>query len=144
MNALNRTALPLLYVANLGLAQMNRLFDDLLAQPAKGFYPPFDIVRESDNRWTVSFAVAGFAPKELSVNVEDQELVVAGRKDEEAKRDAGAFLHRGIASRSFQRRFLLGEGVEVLGAELANGLLRVTLERKLPERETREVKIAVA
>ena len=99
----------------------------LLERTAKAdSYPPYNIEHTDENRLKITLAVAGFKAEDLSVNVEDNQLVIRGRvTDPEDK----TFLHRGIASRQFQRSFVLAEGIEVLAAELRHGLLTIELER---------------
>ena len=99
----------------------------LLERTAKAeSYPPYNIEHSDENRLRITLAVAGFKAEDLSVNVEDNQLVIRGRMtDPEDK----TFLHRGIASRQFQRSFVLAEGIEVLAAELRHGLLTIELER---------------
>lgn len=117
----------------------DRLFD-LLDSPDVGQgYPPYNIERTDENHYRVSIAVAGFAEKDLSVEVTDGVLTVTGKREEAGK---GAFLHQGIAGRAFQRSFQLAEHVEVRGARLENGLLHVELERLIPE-EKKPRKIAI-
>jgi HSP20 family molecular chaperone IbpA len=101
--------------------------EKLLERTAKAdSYPPYNIEHITDNRLKITLAVAGFKADDLSVNLEDNQLVIRGRmSDPEDK----TFLHRGIATRQFQRSFVLAEGIEVLGAELLNGLLSIELER---------------
>ena len=105
---------------------------DLLDQAdgnAQG-YPPYNIERNDENRYRVTIAVAGFAEKDLDVEVRDGVLTVEGKREDAAK---PSFLHQGIAGRAFQRQFQLAEHVEVRGAKLENGLLHVDLERVVPE-----------
>jgi HSP20 family molecular chaperone IbpA len=94
-------------------------------------YPPYNIERlartdQSPERLRITLAVAGFTEAELEVTVEDNELVVRGRQKDEAERQ---FLHRGIAARQFQKTFVLAEGIEVIGADLKDGLLSIDLAR---------------
>jgi HSP20 family molecular chaperone IbpA len=104
-------------------------------------YPPYNIEHPDETRLKITLAVAGFRADELSVSVEDNQLVVRGRAaDPEAK----TFLHRGIASRHFQRSFVLAEGIEVLSAELRNGLLTIELERPPQESVVRTIPIRSA
>ena len=99
----------------------------LLERTARGdSYPPYDIEHIDENRLKISLAIAGFKADDRSVNVEDNQLVVRGRVAEPEEK---TFLHRGIASRQFQRSFVLAEGIEVLTAELHHGLLTIELER---------------
>jgi molecular chaperone IbpA len=105
---------------------------DLLDQAdgnAQG-YPPYNIERNDENRYRVTIAVAGFAEKDLGIEVQDGVLTVEGKREDAAK---PSFLHQGIAGRAFQRQFQLAEHVEVRGAKLENGLLHVDLERVVPE-----------
>jgi HSP20 family molecular chaperone IbpA len=101
------------------------------AKTAGEGYPPFNIEAVSDNEYRITLAVAGFADDDLSITVENRQLVVRGRQPE----DAGerVFLHRGIASRAFQRSFVMAEGVEVARAGLEHGLLHIELRRSVPE-----------
>jgi molecular chaperone IbpA len=105
---------------------------DLLDQAdgnAQG-YPPYNIERNDENRYRVTIAVAGFAEKDLGIEVRDGVLTVEGKREDAAK---PSYLHQGIAGRAFQRQFQLAEHVEVRGAKLENGLLHVDLERVVPE-----------
>ena len=94
-------------------------------------YPPYNIERSDENHYRVSLAVAGFAEKDLAVEVHDGVLTVTGKRGGEAA--PSAYLHQGIAGRAFERQFQLAEHVEVKGARLENGLLHVELERIVPE-----------
>ena len=115
----------------LGFEQLERLAERTAKSGAEG-YPPFNIEQASENAYRITLAVAGFSEADLSITVEDRQLVIRGRYSDEG--DAGrVFLHRGIAARQFQRSFVLAEGVEVTGAALENGLLHVDLERTEPE-----------
>ena len=121
----------------LGFDQLERLVERT-AKSENG-YPPYNIEQVSDHAFRISLAVAGFAEEDLSITVEDRQLVVRGRQqDDQSDR---VFLHRGIAARQFQRTFLLADGVEVSGAKLANGLLHVDLARAAPETVVREIEI---
>jgi molecular chaperone IbpA len=112
----------------------DRLFD--LLESATGTdgadsYPPFDLRKESDDRYEITLAVAGFARGELDIVAQQNLLVVRGRKSE--TEEGGHVLHRGIAARSFERRFQLGDFVEVDTARYENGLLVIGLRREVPE-----------
>ena len=114
----------------LGFEQLERLVERTAKTASEG-YPPFNIEATSDNTYRITLAVAGFRDQDLSITVEDRQLVVRGRQAEDlAER---VFLHRGIAARAFQRSFVLAEGVEVAGALAENGLLHVDLKRSVPE-----------
>lgn len=108
-------------------------------------YPPYNIERircvDGDgDKLRITLAVAGFSEADLEITVEDNELVVRGRQNDESERE---FLHRGIASRQFQRVFVLADGMKVSGADLKNGLLSIDLDRPEPERLIRKINIAV-
>ncbi|MGI9389615.1 MAG: Hsp20 family protein [Boseongicola sp.] len=121
----------------LGFDQLERLVER--TAKAENGYPPYNIEQVSDNAFRITLAVAGFAEDDLSITVEDRQLVVRGQhSDGENER---VFLHRGIAARQFQRTFLLADGVEVSGAALKNGLLHVDLKRATPESVLQTIKI---
>jgi molecular chaperone IbpA len=103
---------------------------NLLDTASEQGYPPYNIERSDENNYRVTVAVAGFAEKDLSVDVKDRVLTVTGKKEEAEK---PAYLHQGIAGRGFERSFQLAEHVEVKAARLENGLLHVDLERIVPE-----------
>ena len=99
----------------------------LLERSAKSEgYPPYNIEHLTEDRLRITLAVAGFRPQDLSVTIEDNQLVIRGRQAEPEDKN---FLHRGIAARQFQRSFVLADGIDVLGAELKHGLLAIELER---------------
>lgn len=109
-------------------------FDRLLnllesAEGAPG-YPPYNIERSDENNYRVTIAVAGFAEKDLAIEVKDNVLTVTGKRDDA---DKPAYLHQGIAGRAFERQFQLAQHVVVKGARLENGLLHIDLERIVPE-----------
>ena len=121
----------------LGFDQLERMVERT-AKTENG-YPPYNIEQVSEHAFRITLAVAGFAEEDLSITVEDRQLVVRGRQsDDQSDR---VFLHRGIAARQFQRTFLLGDGVDVSGAALANGLLHIDLERAAPETVVRQIAI---
>jgi HSP20 family molecular chaperone IbpA len=116
---------------------------DRISKAANDGYPPYNIERlprssEAPERLRISLAVAGFTPDQLDIQIEENQLVVRGRQLEDKTR---LFLHRGIAARQFQRTFLLADGMEVLGADLSNGLLSIDLVRPEPARVARRVEI---
>lgn len=98
-----------------------------------GGYPPYNIVAEKENTYHITMAVAGFAENEISITTELNQLTVTGEKAEEAESENTQYLYRGIATRSFERRFNLADHVRVTGARLDNGLLQIDLEREIPE-----------
>jgi molecular chaperone IbpA len=95
-------------------------------------YPPFNIERTGENDYKVTVAVAGFKPEEIEITAQQNLLIVAGKKDAE-NNDNRDFLHMGIASRNFERRFQLADHIHVTNADLADGLLTITLIREVPE-----------
>jgi HSP20 family molecular chaperone IbpA len=126
----------------LGFDEVERALDRVSKAASDG-YPPYNIERlpRTEQRGEVLrivLAVAGFTREELEVTVEENELIVRGRQQEEA---AKTYLHRGIAARQFQKTFVLAEGIEVLGANLADGLLSIDLARPLAERVIRRIEI---
>jgi len=103
-------------------------------------WPPYDIVKTGDDEYRITMAIAGFCENELTITQEPNLLVVSGQKTGE---DKGQYLHRGIATRAFQRRFELADHVKVTGASLVNGLLTIDLKRELPEEmKPRRIEIA--
>jgi len=115
---------------------VDRLFDRLIDQMdhASGTnYPPYNIIKTGDNSFEVQIAVAGFSEGEIDITVKDGNLVVTGNKDPEIETDATAYLYRGISARRFVRTFSLADYVEVATAVSRNGILSITLERKIPE-----------
>ncbi len=125
----------------LGFENFERMLDRAAKSSAEG-YPPYNIEQTSEQGIRITLAVAGFSMDNLSVTMEDNELVIRGRNSDDG--NDRVFIHRGIASRQFQRSFVLTEEIEVSGAELDNGLLHIDLTRILPEPEIRTIKIDVA
>ena len=117
----------------LGVDQLERMVERT-ARTENG-YPPYNIEQVDQNAFRITLAVAGFAEDDLSITVEDRQLVVRGRQAEDA--EERVFLHR----RQFQRTFLLADGVEVSGAALANGLLHIDLARSVPESIVQTIRI---
>lgn len=111
----------------------DRLFDllETSARAETEGYPPFDIEQESEDGYRITLAVAGFRPDEIEIVAQSNQLTVTGRKAEEA--ESGRYLHRGIATRTFERRFQLADFVVVESADFDNGLLRIALKREVPE-----------
>jgi molecular chaperone IbpA len=125
------TDLSPLYRTLVGFDRISSLIDQAMRIDAAPGYPPFNIEQTDENAFRIELAVAGFSEDDLSIEYKQNTLVVAGRKaqPEEGRR----YLHRGIAERSFERRFGLADHVRVEGAKLENGLLTVDLVRELPE-----------
>jgi len=121
-----------LYRATIGFDDVADMMDRLMAsdggQPS---YPPYNIEKTAEDAYRISIAVAGFAAEELNVEVKERSLVVSGRKADDAK--DRSFLHRGIATRAFDRKFQLADHVVVKGASHEDGMLHIDLQRELPE-----------
>ena len=131
-----------LYRATVGFDQVADIMDRLLtSEVSQSSYPPYNIEKTGDDAWRVSVAVAGFADTDLSVEVREKALIVAGRKAAEDK--PRTYLHRGIATRAFERRFQLADHVRVTGATHVDGMLHVDLVREVPEAlKPRQIEIA--
>ena len=129
-----------LYRSAVGFDRLATLLEAAGADGSSG-YPPYNIETVGENAYRIEIAVAGFKPEELSIEARESVLVIQGRKasNDEAKR----YLHRGLAERNFDRRFQLADHVVVTGADLADGLLSISLERRLPEQlKPRRIEIA--
>jgi len=128
----------------LGFDEIERALDRV-SKSANDGYPPYNIERigsaeRPPERLRITLAVAGFTREELDVATEENQLVIRGRQLDDKTR---CYLHRGIAARQFQRTFLLADGMEVLGADLRNGLLSIDLVRPEPERIVKKININV-
>lgn len=124
----------------LGFDHFERALDRITKASTES-YPPYNIVQTGANSLRITLAVAGFGPEALEVLVEGNQLQIRGRQSEETER---VFVHRGIATRQFQRSFMLAEGMKVSAAALGNGLLHVDLERPEPEAKIQRVAITTA
>jgi HSP20 family molecular chaperone IbpA len=133
MNRLSLFNSPLL----LGFDHFERALDRVSKIPADG-YPPYNVEQRGEDGIRITLAVAGFTMNDLSVQIEDNQLVIRGKQVDEREK---IYLHRGIAARQFQRSFVLAEGIEVLGASLDNGLLHIDIVRPLIEPKVRKVEI---
>ena len=122
-----------LYRSTVGFDRLFQLLDSAGGVESEAStYPPYNIERKSETEYRISMAVAGFARDEIDIQVKEQSLTVKGEKKADDK--DRQFLHRGIATRAFERRFQLADHVEVTGADLQDGLLHVDLVRNVPER----------
>mgnify|MGYP000361861839 CR=1 FL=1 len=122
----------------LGFDELERLVERT-AKSGNDGYPPYNIEQTSGNAFRITLAVAGFAEEDLSITLEDKQLVIRGRSTDDS--EGRVFLHRGIAARQFQRSFVLADGVEVAGAAMENGLLHVDMKRSVPETVVQTIKI---
>src|SRR4029079_16463139 len=113
----------------------DRLFDMLenssIGQTQEN-YPPFDLVKEGENEYRIQLAVAGFRPDEIDITAQQNVLVVSGRKTDESDEKGTDFIYRGIANRSFERRFALADHIQVKGADLKDGMLSIALVLDIP------------
>lgn len=116
---------------SIGFDRLLNLMDQSLRFEPEDHFPPSNIVRTGENDYRISLAVAGFKPEQINVTVDQNTLIVTGRAED--KLDEGEYLYRGIAGRSFERRFNLADYVQVKSASLDQGLLQIALERELPE-----------
>ena len=131
-----------LYRSTVGFDRLFTMLDSL-AQPENGqSYPPYNIERTAEDAYRISMAVAGFSDSDISIEAHRNVLTIQGEKADE-QNDGIEYLHRGIASRAFERRFQLADHVEVNGAELKNGLLHIDLKRNIPE-EMKPRRIAIS
>jgi HSP20 family molecular chaperone IbpA len=126
----------------LGFDEIERLLDRAAKSAGDG-YPPYNIERlppgeGMGERLRIVLAVAGFSSHDLEVTVEDRQLIIRGRQNDQTR---ATFLHRGIAARQFQRTFVLAEGMDVVGASMENGLLAIELARPEPTRHTQKIEI---
>ena len=119
----------------------DRYFEDLerMSNISQTNYPPYNVVKEDDEHFTVELAVAGFSKKDVSITKEKNVLVIEGKVEDESK----DFVHKGLASRAFKRSFTLADDVEISGASLKDGILVVSLERVIPE-EDKPVSIKIS
>src|SRR5579863_2811284 len=121
----------------LGFDQFERALDRVTKATADG-YPPYNVEQRGENGLRITLAVAGFTMDDLTVQIEDNQLVIRGKQVDDKDR---VYLHRGIAARQFQRSFVLADGIEVAGAWLENGLLHVDLARRAAEQRVKRVEI---
>jgi HSP20 family molecular chaperone IbpA len=133
MSRISLSTNPLL----LGFEQVDRMVERLVKQSGDS-YPPFNIEQVGETGFRIALAVAGFAPEDLSVQVESNQLVIRGRHAEQRER---VYLHRGIAARQFRRVFVLADGLEVAAATLDKGILTIDIRRPVTSIEVRSIAI---
>ena len=133
MSRLSPLKSPLL----LGFDEFERTLERISKVSSDG-YPPYNIERTGESQLRITLAVAGFARDDLDIQLEDNQLTVRGKQ---AEQEAREYLHRGIATRMFQRSFVLADGVEVTSASLDNGLLHIDVSLPRPERNVRKIEI---
>jgi molecular chaperone IbpA len=120
-----------LFRTAIGFDRLARLADTARAAADAPSYPPYNIERTADDAYTLTMAVAGFGQDDIEITAQDNVLLIAGKAPQAS--DDSRFLHRGIAGRAFERRFVLADHIRVEGANLENGLLHVALRREVPE-----------
>lgn len=122
---------------NRALIGFDRMFDEMEARFVNNVntnYPPYNVIREDDNHYTIEIAVAGFKKNEIKVTIEDGTLSIEANKETvNEDSESTTYLHRGLASRAFTRSWSLAEHIKVKGAEIKDGILTVKLEREVPE-----------
>lgn len=133
-----------LFRASVGFDNLTRVFDAATRLDDAHFsYPPHNIVKSGEDTYRITFAVAGFGENDLDVQVENNTLTVRGKADQ--ANDSATYLYRGIAGRSFERKFELANHIQVSGARIENGLLHIDLKREVPEAlKPRKVAIAAS
>lgn len=119
-----------LYRSTVGFDSLANMLDNAMQTNSASGYPPYDIESVDEGKYKITLAVAGFSEDELDIQTENGVLTISGKRDDEKQ---GNYLHRGIAKRSFERKFQLADHVEVDNAELVNGLLQVSLLKEVPE-----------
>lgn len=133
-----------LYRNFVGFDRMANMIDNASAQAAKSgtSYPPYNVVRLSEDSYRIELAVAGFTAEDIEIETHEGALTISGGQTPKAENDAAEYLHRGIAERGFERRFQLADHVRVSAADLSNGLLIISLIREVPD-ALRPQKIAI-
>ncbi|WP_066701932.1 Hsp20 family protein [Celeribacter ethanolicus] len=133
-----------LYRATVGFDQIADLMDRVLAQDvSQPSYPPYNIEKTAEDAWRISLAVAGFSTEDIAIEQRENALIVSARKSDSEEDKGKTYLHRGIATRAFERRFTLAEHVKVTGASHENGMLHIDLKREVPEAlKPRRIEIA--
>jgi molecular chaperone IbpA len=122
-----------LYRTIVGFDRLADMIDTAAKQEPAGGYPPYNIEQLAEHEYRIELAVAGFSEDELDIQVQENVMTIIGKRIPDDESGTRSYLHRGIAERSFERRFHLADNVEVSGAELLNGLLAIRLNREVPE-----------
>ncbi len=121
-----------LYRATVGFDRMMNLLD-ATPRAEDGGYPPYNIEKTGDNAYRITMAVAGFGEQDIDITVQESRLIIKASKEKETEDKVKTYLHRGIATRAFERRFDLADYIKVTGARLENGILSIDLAREVPE-----------
>lgn len=122
-----------LFRSTVGFDRLSRLLETGMLNESESAYPPYNIVKVSDDQYRITMAVAGFTQDEIDITSKENQLLVQGRAQERDDNKGVTYLHRGIAARAFERRFQLADHIKVEGATLENGLLTISLVREIPE-----------
>ncbi len=122
-----------LFRTSIGFDRMAQLLAQANRTDQTSSYPPYNIESLDENNYRITLALAGFSNKDLNITSEQNTLTVSGKIEAEIESNGKTFIHRGIATRSFERRFQLADHVRVRGASMDNGLLHIELEREIPE-----------
>lgn len=123
-----------LFRSTVGFDRLNQMIDSAFKMDERNIsYPPYNIVRQGEDDYRIVMAVAGFRKEDIAITAQENSLTVAGTQAEKAEDEGEHYLHRGIATRSFERKFQLADHVKVVDAELQDGLLTLTLKREIPE-----------
>lgn len=122
----------------LGFDELERLMDGVSKNTGDSF-PPYDIEHKGEHKICITLALAGFSIDDLSLTIEQSQLIIRGRQED--NKTSSTYLHRGIAARQFQRKFVLADGMDVVDAHLKNGLLLIDLERPQPDNSVRKIAI---
>lgn len=131
-----------LYRTSIGFDRLASMMSAATRPDQGNGYPPYNIRMTGEDHYRITMAVAGFAEDELDITTEQSRLLVTGQRSDEGQEEQGEYLYRGIATRSFERRFNLADHVKVVSASLENGLLHIDLEREIPEAmKPRSIKI---
>ncbi len=133
-----------LYRSFIGFDRLASALDSTSATGAQESYPPYNIESFDENRYRVSMALAGYSKDDITLTVEDTTLTVSAKVKPPVENQKRKFLHRGIEQRSFERKFQLGEHIEIRDADFENGLLHIDMERVIPEeKKPRQIAIGV-
>lgn len=131
----NQFDLPSLHKFTVGFDPFFQEIEKLASQKVSVNYPPYNIIKNNEDNFTIELAVAGFRDSEINITVERNVLTVDGSQDQSTLLENVEYLHKGISNRTFNRTFRLADHVEVLSAELENGILKINLERRVPEEQ---------
>jgi molecular chaperone IbpA len=142
MNTLTKFDLTPFNRATVGFDRLFDVLDRQFSNSVSTSYPPYNIIKDGEDKYTVEIAVAGFREDELDITVKDRSLTVTGEQKREENAEGPNYLHKGISTRSFTRSFMIGDYIEVKTATVQNGMLVIGLERLVPE-EAKPKKIEI-